>query len=66
LANFENYDSIDSFIKDFSKKTAIAGSISYLVLKIPALGGLMIVGGFSYSLYNILTCDYKNNKHKLK
>lgn len=26
----------------------------------------MIVGGFSYTLYNILTCDYKNNKNKLE
>ena len=26
----------------------------------------MIVGGFSYSLYHILTCDYKNNKHRLE
>lgn len=65
LANFKNYKSINSFIKDFSKKTAIAGSISYMVLKIPLLGGLMIVGGFSYTLYNILGNDYKNNKNKL-
>lgn len=65
LANFKNYDSINSFVKDFSKKTAIAGSISYMVLRMPLLGGLMIVGGFSYTLFNVLTNDYKNNQNKL-
>lgn len=36
-----------------------------MVLKMPVLGKLLIVGGFSYTLYNILTNDYKNNQQKL-
>lgn len=64
LANFQNYDSVNSFVKDFSKKIAISGSISYIVFKIPSFGTLMVIGGFSYNLYNIITSDYKNNKNK--
>ena len=66
LSDFRNYDSVESFVKDFSKKTAMSGSISYIILKMPVVGKLLIVGGFSFSLYKIITNDFKSRSHKLK
>ena len=51
---------------DLSKRTAISGSINYLLQAIPMLGYIFVAGGFTYSFYYIFTNKVSDNKRKFE
>lgn len=66
LAKIGDYDSIGSFISDFSKKAILSSSLNFMISRLPILGYFLIVGGFSLSFYTILQNKTKSSKKKLK
>mgnify|MGYP000843964081 FL=1 len=66
LANIGNYDSVGSFITDFSRKALISSSLNIMISRIPLFGYFLILGGFSLSFYNIFQNPIKSKKKKLR
>lgn len=64
LANIGNYDSIGSFIADFSRKALVSSSLNIMISRIPLFGYFLILGGFSLSFYNIFQNKVKSTKKK--
>lgn len=51
---------------DLSRRTLIAGSMSYMINAVPILGYLFISGGFTYSFYYIFSNKYSNSSKKFR
>lgn len=66
LANIRNYDSVGSFMVDFSSKTVVSGSINYIVERVPIMGLLMVAGGFTYSFYKVMKSKFKTTSEKIR
>lgn len=66
LANIRNYDSIGGFVVDFSSKTLVSGSLSYLVERIPMIGYFLVAGGFTYSFYRVMKSKFKTTSKKIR
>lgn len=66
LANINEYDSFGSFVVDFSSKTAVTGSINYLVETIPIMGLFLVAGGFTYTFYKVLKSKFKTTNKKIQ
>lgn len=66
LAKVGDYDSVGSFVMDFSQKALLSSSLNFMISRLPLLGYFLIVGGFSLSFYNILQNKTKSSKKKLK
>lgn len=66
LAKVGDYDSVGSFVADFSQKALISSSLNFMISRLPLLGYFLIVGGFSISFYSILQNKTKSSKRKLK
>jgi hypothetical protein len=66
LANIRNYDSVGSFVVDFSSKTIISGSLNYMVERVPIMGYFLVAGGFTYSFYRVLRSKFKTTSKKMR
>lgn len=66
LANIRNYDSVGSFVVDFSSKTIVSGSLNYLVERVPIMGYFLVAGGFTYSFYRVLKSNFKTTNKKIR
>ena len=66
LANIRNYDSVGSFVVDFSSKTLVSGSLNYLVEKVPIMGYFLVAGGFTYSFYRVMRSKFKKKRKKIR
>jgi hypothetical protein len=66
LADIRKYDSMGSFVVDFSSKTLVSGSLSYLVERLPIMGYFLVAGGFTYSFYRILKSKFKTTSKKIR
>jgi hypothetical protein len=66
LANIRNYDSVGSFVVDFSSKTLVSGSLNYLVEKVPIMGYFLVAGGFTYSFYRVMRSKFKTTSKKIR
>jgi hypothetical protein len=54
---------VGDFVFDIEKKSITNGSFNYIVNNIPLVGTLVITGGYSMTLYNII-CNKNINKKK--
>lgn len=66
LANLNKYDSVQSFLTDFSKTALVSTSLNFIVSNIPMIGYVLVTGGFSLTFYQILKNNFKNDKRKLQ
>ena len=66
LANLNKYDSLQSFVADFSATAVVSTSLNFLVANVPMIGYVLVTGGFSMTFYKIMKSDFKNGKKKLQ
>ncbi len=66
LANVGKYKSVGGFIEDLSKKLLLSTSLNFMIGRLPLLGYLLIIGGFSLSFYNIMRNQIKSGSKKMK
>lgn len=66
IANIGSYDSVGSFIADFSRRAIVSSSLNVMISRIPLFGYFLILGGFSLSFYNIFQNPVKSKKKKFR
>jgi uncharacterized membrane protein len=66
LADIGTYDSMGSFIADFSQRAIVSSSLNMMISRIPMLGYFLILGGFSLSFYSIIQNPVKSKRKKFK
>lgn len=66
LAEIDKYKNVGHFMADLSRRTVLAGSMSYMINAVPILGYLFISGGFTYSFYYIFSNKYANKAKKFR
>lgn len=66
LSNIHRYSSPVKFLKDFGTMAAMDGTLSYLMLRIPIFGNLLILGGLGYRASQIWKRDHLTKKKRLK
>jgi hypothetical protein len=66
LADIKKYESIGDFVFDLSKKSILSGTFNYVATNIPLLGILFATGGYSYTLFGILSNKNVNKSKKFQ
>jgi hypothetical protein len=66
LSNIMKYDSPTKFLKDFGTMTAMDGTLSYLMMRIPLFGNLLILGGLGYRASKIWKRKHLTRKKRIK
>lgn len=66
LSNIHKYNSPTKFLKDFGTMGALDGTLSYLMMKIPIFGNLLILGGLGYRASKIWKRKHLTKKKRLK
>ena len=66
LADIKKYDSVGDFMFDFSKRSIISGTVSYIAKNIPLVGILFATGGYTLTIYNIFGNKHVNKTKKFQ
>ena len=66
LSNISNYKNPQSFLKDFGVMAALDGTLSYLIIRLPIIGNLLIVGGMGIKAVNIWQMKNATKRRRLR
>ncbi|KRX05275.1 hypothetical protein PPERSA_00576 [Pseudocohnilembus persalinus] len=66
LANIKNYNNPQEFLLEFGYISAMNGSVTYLVQKIPIFGPILLLGGMGWTSLKLYNNKCANGKTKLQ
>ncbi len=66
LVDIDQYEDVNEFFADLSKKAMIGGSITILLEEIPILNYFIIAGGLSYTVYRTYNDEITSSLKKMK
>ena len=66
LASIKSYESVGDFMFDLSKRSIVNGTFNYIATNIPLIGIMFATGGYTYTLYSILSNKIVNKKKKIQ